>query len=749
MEKAEKVIWIHHLPFALQIYQTPCCCKYSRMSFWQRVSVLERVNRQWSELSKLVGHSEDEFRVISEDIFSSNPKWKAIGQKFFVLPDEYFPYYKVPLQVFEWLFARCGGAVQELKPQLLVVSGGETLFADHILDMLPNLRHIMLPKHMQTDSAWTAIVRHVPKLRSFAIPSLNDNQQRHRIEIGLNMVLNECHQLEYLLRCLSLEIDTNCDQHLVEAAKRWHNLKALSLFGTMKNEKLPEISKVVESVFMDYVLPVLAEMPRLVSLDINHLELNTEQIVSNTEKVSTYNRACRTLFARMIKIARLQHFSTCADLGVKLTCEALVNCKKKDNAETLRILINAGFADDPEDIGAYKRLKGYFCMTEPRSEVLQRIRVEDLYDCSVPTWSSLLSNTIGEKEARFFNSVQCDLNLQYIDRDFLASNHEVEDLAKKFGSELDIGAIYSQGKPILWIKNAKKVIESRLLRLHQSKQLQLDGKYGEKIFLFLVGDKGGSSTKIAVGIANENAAGEERTLDKIKESSKKYQEEFIKELKPAEKTALNRSCKSITKAPLVKINVNCVVPSPLHIILGLGQDLLNLVQKEAKTLGVEEQLEDRQMTDVFWLIVFITFLAGFIWLGYFSKNVADVSRFFYAMDSFGNKCGVKNPRVFYYYHQVRIGEIPYSGSNVQDKWYSFPLDMSQPSKSAWICVNECPTEQYSKWEQLESHLEHVTEPQSLCFYDFDLASRNISYLDSSNIGPCPIAPVYMSKPSPL
>uniref|UniRef100_A0A915CYA1 L-aminoadipate-semialdehyde dehydrogenase-phosphopantetheinyl transferase n=1 Tax=Ditylenchus dipsaci TaxID=166011 RepID=A0A915CYA1_9BILA len=89
-----------------------------------------------------------------------------------------------------------------------------------------------------------------------------------------------------------------------------------------------------------------------------------------------------------------------------------------------------------------------------------------------------------------------------IDRDFLASNHEVEDLAKKFGSELDIGAIYSQGKPILWIKNAKKVIESRLLRLHQSKQLQLDGKYGEKIFLFLVGDKGGSSTKIAVGIAN-------------------------------------------------------------------------------------------------------------------------------------------------------------------------------------------------------------------------------------------------------
>uniref|UniRef100_A0A915DKA1 Uncharacterized protein n=1 Tax=Ditylenchus dipsaci TaxID=166011 RepID=A0A915DKA1_9BILA len=90
----------------------------------------------------------------------------------------------------------------------------------------------------------------------------------------------------------------------------------------------------------------------------------------------------------------------------------------------------------------------------------------------------------------------------------------------------------------------------------------------------------------------ENVAGEERTLDKIKESSKKYQEEFIKELKPAEKTALNRSCKSITKAPLVKINVNCVVPSPLHIILGLGQDLLNLVQKEAKTLGVEEQLED-------------------------------------------------------------------------------------------------------------------------------------------------------------
>uniref|UniRef100_A0A915DCE3 G-protein alpha subunit n=1 Tax=Ditylenchus dipsaci TaxID=166011 RepID=A0A915DCE3_9BILA len=113
-----------------------------------------------------------------------------------------------------------------------------------------------------------------------------------------------------------------------------------------------------------------------------------------------------------------------------------------------------------------------------------------------------VGSTIGHVEQLRF---QQQTGNPLIDRNFLASNHEVEDLAKKFGSELDIGAIYSQGKPILWIKNAKKVIESRLLHLHQSKQLQLDGKYGEKIFLFLVGDKGGSSTKIIIGIANSRA----------------------------------------------------------------------------------------------------------------------------------------------------------------------------------------------------------------------------------------------------
>uniref|UniRef100_A0A915E947 F-box domain-containing protein n=1 Tax=Ditylenchus dipsaci TaxID=166011 RepID=A0A915E947_9BILA len=472
---------------------------FKNVSFWQRVNILEKVNRQWSELSKSVGHSEDEFRAISEDLFSSNPKWKAIGRKFFVLPERYFPYYEVSIHIFEWLFARCGAAVQELNPRLLVVTGGETLFTDHILDMLPNLRHIVLPKHMQTNSAWTAIVGHVPKLKSLVIPSLNDNQQKHHIEVGLNMVFNKCHQLEYLyvkckhelhfikqeskcaplkllelpgaaqckilahiaqdvrlsslahnfcssviedkfnltnafnvysrLRCLNLKIDTNCDQHLSEAAKRWHNLEALSLggkFRTNENEKLPEISKVVESVvkkcpnlvhiclqncsLWDYVLPVLAEIPKLVSLDINYLELNTEEVMSTTEKVGAYNIACRKLFAHMIKIARLQHFSTYADLGVELSCEALVNCKdlkvyagqgkqqktfnKNDNSQALRIMIKAGFSDDPEDVGAYERLKGYFCKIEPRSETLQRIRVADLHGSNVPTYDSTLSNSI-------------------------------------------------------------------------------------------------------------------------------------------------------------------------------------------------------------------------------------------------------------------------------------------------------------------------------------------------------------------
>uniref|UniRef100_A0A915EQI2 Uncharacterized protein n=1 Tax=Ditylenchus dipsaci TaxID=166011 RepID=A0A915EQI2_9BILA len=50
---------------------------------------------------------------------------------------------------------------------------------------------------------------------------------------------------------------------------------------------------------------------------------------------------------------------------------------------------------------------------------------------------------------------------------------------------------------------------------------------------------------------------------------------------------------------------------------------------------------------------------GFIFLGYFSKNVADVSRFFYAMDSFGNQCGSNNTAIVYNYGQERIGRLPF------------------------------------------------------------------------------------------
>uniref|UniRef100_A0A915CVC8 FLYWCH-type domain-containing protein n=1 Tax=Ditylenchus dipsaci TaxID=166011 RepID=A0A915CVC8_9BILA len=58
----------------------------------------------------------------------------------------------------------------------------------------------------------------------------------------------------------------------------------------------------------------------------------------------------------------------------------------------------------------------------------------------------------------------------------------------------------------IWLSNIKEVLVKRCLRLQQTKNLNFGGPFESKLFLYLVSDKGGKTTKITVGIGNVQRA---------------------------------------------------------------------------------------------------------------------------------------------------------------------------------------------------------------------------------------------------
>uniref|UniRef100_A0A915DE54 Uncharacterized protein n=1 Tax=Ditylenchus dipsaci TaxID=166011 RepID=A0A915DE54_9BILA len=60
-------------------------------------------------------------------------------------------------------------------------------------------------------------------------------------------------------------------------------------------------------------------------------------------------------------------------------------------------------------------------------------------------------------------------------------------LLLNFSIELDVESKKVKGKWYFWVKNVKQVLESRLLRLQESKNLDFGGKFSEKIW-YATGD---------------------------------------------------------------------------------------------------------------------------------------------------------------------------------------------------------------------------------------------------------------------
>lgn len=109
-------------------------------------------------------------------------------------------------------------------------------------------------------------------------------------------------------------------------------------------------------------------------------------------------------------------------------------------------------------------------------------------------------------------------------------------------------------------------------------------------------------------------------------------------------------------------------------------------------------------------------------------------------DSFGNTCGVESNEKF--------KDLPMSGMNTINKKYVFFLDIKQLRQTLKLCVEECPAQRVStKMELFDYYQKRQT---TLCRYDFNMERLrendrpNINYFDY--LGPCPVLPVYQSKP---
>lgn len=109
-------------------------------------------------------------------------------------------------------------------------------------------------------------------------------------------------------------------------------------------------------------------------------------------------------------------------------------------------------------------------------------------------------------------------------------------------------------------------------------------------------------------------------------------------------------------------------------------------------------------------------------------------------DSFGNTCGVES--------NERYQDLPLSGMNTLAKPYVFFLDIKHLRETLKLCVEECPNKKVSSKAELFDYFK--TRNTVFCRYDFSMfrlqetVRPDVNYFDYH--GPCPVLPVYPSKP---
>jgi solute carrier family 44 protein 1 (choline transporter-like protein) len=139
-------------------------------------------------------------------------------------------------------------------------------------------------------------------------------------------------------------------------------------------------------------------------------------------------------------------------------------------------------------------------------------------------------------------------------------------------------------------------------------------------------------------------------------------------------------------------------------------------------------------TDILFLVIFIAFWGGMIYIAAFSVIQGDATRLVYGYDSFGNTCNKVNED---------IANISLSGKDVYGSENVFFMDILDPFDAMQLCVSKCPADTIDSKEKL---YEFAIETNSkLCRYDILVEDyKTLPDKDFDKGGPCPELPIYAS-----
>ncbi|CAJ0608020.1 unnamed protein product [Cylicocyclus nassatus] len=148
----------------------------------------------------------------------------------------------------------------------------------------------------------------------------------------------------------------------------------------------------------------------------------------------------------------------------------------------------------------------------------------------------------------------------------------------------------------------------------------------------------------------------------------------------------------------------------------------------------------RSCTDCSFLILFLIFCGGLGSIAWFAVDNGDPYRILYGSDSFGNTCGRNNGPIFIRSNKTdEKQQFEYSGQNMTERRFMFPLNASKALDTVWTCVRSCPEATITSYREIKNLA--LEQNNSLCV---DHQSAIDAAEQKPRYGTCPRLPVLKS-----
>ncbi|KAJ1346066.1 hypothetical protein KIN20_000754 [Parelaphostrongylus tenuis] len=149
----------------------------------------------------------------------------------------------------------------------------------------------------------------------------------------------------------------------------------------------------------------------------------------------------------------------------------------------------------------------------------------------------------------------------------------------------------------------------------------------------------------------------------------------------------------------------------------------------------------RSCTDCSFLVLFIIFCGGLGCIAWYAMETGDPYRVIFGSDSFGNTCGRNNGPIWIRSNETGLKnkKFEFSGQNMTERKFMFPLNVSQVFDTIWVCVRQCPQGPISSYEAIQFL---ATDHQNSLCADYDSA-LNVTE-QKVRFGVCPHLPVLKS-----